>query len=151
MVKAFDIHDNKFFIIGIAIVILDQITKYFAKQLTESIVIIPRIFSLTLVKNEGIAFGMLQGFISIPVWASIMAIGFSLYYYNRLNNLGAISLGLIFGGTIGNLIDRMLLGAVIDFFNFHIWPVFNIADIALTIGSILLIISIWKFEKEEII
>ncbi len=98
-----------------------------------------RYFSLTLVRNTGICFGMLSAVdIRIPIIIASFGIGLMiLAYFHRFtgnNRQMAVALGLIMGGIVGNLIDRMVTGAVIDFINFHVWPVFNLADTFIVTG-----------------
>jgi len=85
----------------------------------------------------------------ILILITIVIIGIILYYYKDLPKkyLPIISTSLILGGAIGNLIDRFLFGFVIDFIDFRIWPAFNIADSAVTIGVIGLIIYFWQTKK----
>lgn len=130
------------------VVITDRITKSFFSDLLsygESIAVIPNILYMTLVHNTGIAFGLFkdQGlvFIIIPIVAIILLV-FNIYFYRQngdvLDRSYIFSFSLILGGAIGNLYDRMMFGYVIDFIDFRIWPVFNIADSAITIGAVLI-------------
>ena len=137
----------------IALIVIDQISKYLAlNNLANigSIPIIENIFHLTYVENRGAAFGMFQNnqivFIIVAVVASI--VGLYYIYKKKLNLLGNISIVLIISGAIGNLIDRVRLGFVVDYFDFRfIWDyVFNVADIFVVVGTILLCIYIIVFE-----
>ena len=134
----------------IAILIgLDQIIKYWAlnylKELN-SIPVINNIFSLTYVENRGAAFGMLQNNQSIFILFAAVASCFGLYYLHskKVNNLGKIGILLVISGAIGNLIDRVRLGFVVDYLDFHIiWSyVFNLADCFVVVGTILLCLYI---------
>jgi signal peptidase II len=115
----------------------------------QSLAIIEDIFHLTYVKNTGAAFGILKGnttfFIVISV---IIIIGFLVFlkYLNYNSIWIKLATGLIIGGAIGNLVDRIRLGYVIDYLDFRIWPVFNLADSAVVIGTIILVIFIWNQE-----
>ena len=140
----------------IALIVIDQISKYLAlNNLANigSIPIIENIFHLTYVENRGAAFGMFQNnqivFIIVAVVASI--VGLYYIYKKKLNLLGNISILLIISGAIGNLIDRVRLGFVVDYFDFRfIWDyVFNVADIFVVVGTILLCIYIIVFEKDK--
>ena len=133
------------------IVVIDRVTKlYFTDLLAygESISIIKNILHVTLVYNTGIAFGFFkdQGtvFIIIPIIAIILLV-FNIYYYRQNNEALSrgyiIAFSLILGGAIGNLIDRTFYGHVIDFIDFRVWPVFNVADSAITIGALIIA---WK-------
>lgn len=134
----------------IAILIgLDQIIKYWAlNSLKEvnSIPVINNIFSLTYVENRGAAFGMLQNNQSIFILVAAVASCFGLYYLHskKVNNLGKIGILLVISGAIGNLIDRVKLGFVVDYLDFHIiWSyVFNLADCFVVVGTILLCLYI---------
>ena len=134
----------------IAILIgLDQIIKYWAlNSLKEvnSIPVINNIFSLTYVENRGAAFGMLQNNQSIFILVAAVASCFGLYYLHskKVNNLGKIGILLVISGAIGNLIDRVRLGFVVDYLDFHIiWSyVFNLVDCFVVVGTILLCLYI---------
>jgi signal peptidase II len=113
--------------------------------LRESLPIIRDYFHMTLVHNTGIAFGLFKNqgivFIIIPVIAIIL-LGYNIYYYKNndenLSRLYIVAFSLILGGAIGNLIDRILFGYVIDFIDLRVWPVFNLADSAITIGALII-------------
>lgn len=144
-------------IIGIATIILliDQVTKIFAEmylKINRSIKIIPNFFNLTLCHNEGIAWGLFSNNQIIIAIGSIIAMVLIYHFIfcfkrNLRNN---IAFGLIIGGMSGNLIDRLIYGYVRDFFDFIIfnydYPVFNIGDIAIVVGVMLLIYAIIKGE-----
>ncbi|WP_242860851.1 signal peptidase II [Defluviitalea phaphyphila] len=137
-----------FFLLVSVLVFIDQLTKYIALNYLKSISTIPiiqNIFHLTFVENRGAAFGILQNkrwFFIIITFTILLGI---IYYYINLPKekpygFVRFSLILISSGAIGNLIDRIKLGYVIDFFDFRLinFPVFNIADIYVVIGTILL-------------
>lgn len=143
-----------FFGVALLIIILDQLTKYLVKSnlsMGQSVPVIKNFFSITLIKNFGIGFGMLN----IPaarwilVFAAIVIIGIILYYYKQIPDkyLPLVAASLVLGGAIGNIIDRILLGFVVDFLDFTIWPAFNVADSAVTIGAVCLIFYFWKEKK----
>ena len=130
---------------AILVLFLDQLSKHLAAKnliLHRSVPIIKGIFHLTLIHNRGAAFGILKNQAPLFIFISLFAI--ILIYFNlkksrdKENIVFNISLALILGGALGNLIDRLFLGYVIDFLDFRIWPVFNVADSAITIGAILL-------------
>ncbi len=143
-------------VITLGVVILDQLTKALidrAMALYQSIEIIPPFVNLTYVRNTGAAFGFLAGshsnlriifFIAI----SIVAIICIFYLLKNLrSDLTAfiVSLSLILGGALGNFVDRLRMGEVIDFIDVHWgrahWPAFNVADSAITVGVILLFLQ----------
>ena len=134
----------------IAILIgLDQIIKYWALNFLKevnSIPVINNIFSLTYVENRGAAFGLLQNNQSIFILVAAVASCFGLYYLHskKVNNLGKIGILLVISGAIGNLIDRVRLGFVVDYLDFHIiWSyVFNLADCFVVVGTILICLYI---------
>lgn len=130
------------------IIIADQLIKFFIENnlfYGESIAIIENIFHITYVKNTGAAFGVLKGRTNIFIFITIvMLVGLLVYRYLHFkeNIYINIAFGFIIGGALGNLIDRIRLNYVIDFLDFRIWPVFNLADSAVVIGAGILIIYI---------
>jgi len=135
---------------------IDQISKGWAlNSLKEigSIPIIKNVFHLTYVENRGAAFGMLQNNQSIFIIVALTASVFGLYYLHtkKVNILSKTGIILIIAGAIGNLIDRVRLGFVVDYFDFRfIWEyVFNVADVFVVVGTILLCIYIIFFEEEK--
>jgi len=132
-------------VIVISILFFDQAAKFLVIKnlsLNESIPVLRGIFHISLVHNRGAAFGLLNNQVPVFIAATLLAIALIALSLknskaNRLS-LYNISLYLILGGALGNLIDRLLFGYVIDFLDFRVWPVFNIADSAITIGAVLL-------------
>lgn len=127
------------------IILIDQLSKFFALQYLssqESASLIPKVLDLTLVRNPGIAFGLFSNYTSVLFTVITISLVFLFLIVNRSHNTPSErtpvadrwALSLILGGAIGNWIDRLRFGAVIDFIDFRIWPVFNIADIAITTG-----------------
>ena len=135
---------------ALIVILLDQFSKFLIKQnfqLNQSIPIIKNILHLTYVTNTGSAFGLFKGLNIFFILLSIIVIAVIFYFLKKIKDyrkLLQFSVGLLLGGTIGNLIDRLIYGYVIDFIDFRIWPVFNLADSAVTIGVILLIILLWE-------
>jgi signal peptidase II len=136
------------------VVILDQLTKWQvvrSMRLHESIPLISDNFSLTYIRNSGAAFGILAGsqagfrmvFFGITSVLALILLGTIYARLSPQDWVGQASVALIFGGALGNLIDRVRFGEVIDFLDFSIaeyhWPAFNVADSAITIGVALLI------------
>jgi len=145
-------------IITFTTVLLDRATKiYFSDmlELYESIPLISNVFHLTLVHNTGIAFGLFKDygmvFIVIPVIAIVLLV-FNIYYYRRnddaLSRTYIVAFSLILGGAIGNLYDRIVFGYVIDFLDFRVWPVFNIADSAITIGAVVIAVKCFQLSHK---
>lgn len=126
---------------------MDQLTKTLAQNFLEpgaSRPVLPSIFHLTLVENQGIAFGLFQGGEKILFLIITLSIGvlFLLGLFSNVPLRNQSALGLILGGALGNWIDRIRVGAVIDFLDFRIWPVFNLADTAITIGVGILLLDL---------
>jgi len=145
-----------FLMIITAVILLDQATKYLAYvylQPQNTIPIINKFFYLTYVENRGAAFGILQNQTWFLLIVPAIAIIAAFYYVYKNPNLGSLTkctLGLIIGGAIGNLIDRVRLGFVIDFFDFRVFPVFNVADCAVVVGTaVLAFILLFDMEKVE--
>ena len=138
------------FLLALLVIALDQLLKIAVIKslfLGESIPLIKDIFHLTLVQNKGAAFGILKNETFLFAALSIIAISAIIYSLPRLAKHAVLSrtaLALILGGAVGNLLDRIRLGYVIDFLDFRIWPVFNIADSAITIGAILFTIELLR-------
>jgi len=146
-------------IITILVVIIDRITKLFFTDLLsygESLPIIRNVFHMTLVHNTGIAFGFFKDhgavFIVIPIIAIILLV-FNIYYYRQNNealcHTYVIAFSLILGGAIGNLIDRVKYGYVIDFIDLRVWPVFNVADSAITIGAVIVALKCFQLSGKD--
>ena len=135
---------------ALIVIFLDQLTKFLIRknfQLNESLPIIKNVFHFTYITNTGSAFGLFKGINPFFILFSIAVIMVIFYYIQKIKGnerLLQFAVGLLLGGTIGNLIDRLVYGHVIDFIDFRIWPVFNIADSAVTVSVILLIVSLWK-------
>ncbi len=142
------IHNKNILIIGAIIVVLDQISKYALEEILKktSITLIPNILKLTLVYNKGAGFGILQGQRLFFIIFSFLVLGAIIYKWKKIpaKNKVIIPMGLLIGGLIGNLIDRIIHGYVIDFIDLGFWPVFNIADSAITIAVVWLVIVLWK-------
>jgi signal peptidase II len=130
------------------ILIVDQLSKYIVSRRIppgQSIPVVKNIFHLTYVTNQGAAFGIFKNQIYFFIAAALIAIVVILVNLRRRRiPRREIALSLILAGAAGNLIDRIRIGAVIDFLDFRIWPVFNIADTAITIGAILLAYTILR-------
>ena len=144
------------------VVLLDQITKVWVHRtmrVYDTQTIIPGILDLNYIRNTGAAFGFLSGSHSgfrIPffILVSVVAVGIILFLFYKLEDsevMMPVALSLVLGGAIGNLVDRIRLGEVIDFILIHYkafrWPAFNVADIAITVGVFLLVVRIFFFER----
>ena len=135
---------------ALIVVLLDQFTKILImqnSQLNQSIPVIKNVLHLTYVTNTGSAFGLFKSFSSFFTLFSAIVIIVIFYYLKKIKKDETkiqFAVSLLLGGTIGNLIDRLAYGSVVDFIDFRIWPVFNVADSAVTISIILLIILLWE-------
>lgn len=143
-----EVLDLRFWITVIVIIIADQLSKLWVAAklaLYESRPIIDGILSLTYIRNRGAAFGILQGKSWLFLIMALLIVAALIYYNFRYSPKpwGQYAMGLIVGGTIGNVIDRWFLGAVRDFFSIGWFPVFNIADMAITTGGALVILYIF--------
>ena len=136
--------------VSLLIVILDQLTKYLvSKNITQSITLLP-FLKISYVQNTGVAFGLFKGFQWLSVLFALIVIGIVIHYSDKIlkkDKFLQVSIALMLGGAIGNLIDRLFLGYVIDFIDIVFWPAFNIADSAISIGAVLLIIHLLIKEK----
>lgn len=133
------------YLITLILLSVDQFSKYIIRQkmsLAESIPIIKSVFHITYVENRGIAFGLFPQGSSLFIVISLIII-LVIIFFERKKVIKSLKerfcLGLILGGALGNLIDRLRFGFVIDFLDFRIWPVFNLADSGVCIGGILMV------------
>ncbi|SLM48256.1 Lipoprotein signal peptidase [Nitrospira japonica] len=150
-------------LLGILIVLVDQVTKQWVMQsmrLHESIVVVPNLFSITYIRNPGAAFGLLAGssnafrmvFFGVTSLFALGLLGTILARLPEKDWIGQVSIAAILGGAIGNLIDRLRFGEVIDFLDVYVdmyhWPAFNVADSAISVGVVCLIVH-FAFERKE--
>jgi signal peptidase II len=152
---------RKWLFLAVAVVVLDQITKYFIRQhfMLHETLYVTSFFNLVHVRNTGAAFSMLADaggwqrvfFIAIAVVASVWVVW--LLRRHPEQQWFCLALGMILGGAIGNLIDRVWLGSVVDFVQVHYggwyFPAFNVADSAITIGAGLLIWDGFRTTKTQ--
>ncbi len=149
-------------IVSLVVLAFDQATKLYIDNrftLYESVTVIENFFHITYVRNKGAAFGILaDNAFRVPFFitvASIAAIGI-FWYLHKLGDgqkLHVLALSLVFSGAVGNLIDRIRLGEVIDFLDVHWyqhhWPAFNVADSAICVGVGLLLLDMWRQEAAK--
>lgn len=136
------------------VIIIDQCTKYMVRinfEQGETLPIISDILHLTYVRNLGAAFSMFENIkvvtIIMPLFILLIAITALFFFYKRISRFSRISISLIIAGGMSNLIDRIILGYVTDMIDFRIFPVFNIADISVCVGCMLLIVGMFLPEK----
>ena len=141
--------------IGILVFIIDQLVKHLVvstMHLGQSLPVIKGIFHITYVLNPGAAFGMLEHQRWFFILVALAAVLLGAAFYKKLQQesfLMRSGAGLLLGGAVGNLADRIQSGLVVDFLDFRIWPVFNIADIAICAGAGILIFDIWQSWHED--
>jgi len=156
-----------FYLIALGIILLDRATKLAIVQtlrLGQGIPVVPGFFDIVFALNPGAAFGFLA---TLPdqvrnplfILVSILAVILILFYhtrYLRSHRLVSFALGLVLGGAVGNLIDRLHYGMVVDFLDVHVgpyhWPAFNVADSAISIGVGLMILDMlldWHRERPK--
>lgn len=140
--------------IGLLVILADQLSKTWIRDnlARGQSLFDTGFFQIVHVHNTGAAFGIFKGYslaLTITAFAGIAVILLLVFiFYRRWSFLGSLlvwsALGLLTGGTLGNLIDRLRLGYVTDFIDFKVWPVFNAADAALTVGEIIIVYCILR-------
>ena len=158
---------SRFFLVAFAISLaFDQITKSLVVatlSFTDRVSVIEGFFYLTHVRNPGAAFSLFANApaeIRAPffIGTTLIAIGLIISFYRKLSpgdRLSALALGLILGGAVGNLLDRLVYGAVVDFLRLQLWagytwPDFNVADSSIVVGVALLVIELFASEGESL-
>ncbi len=149
---------SRLWFMAVLVTFLDMLSKLLVKHfllLGERNFVISHFFSLTYVKNTGVAWSLFQGnTLFIIIFTVVILIGLVYYlFHHRCSFLEQIGYGMILGGAMGNLFDRIVYRYVIDFLDFYIlgydYPVFNLADMAIVVGVILLIIQTFRGDKDE--
>ncbi|MCM8784340.1 MAG: signal peptidase II [Candidatus Omnitrophica bacterium] len=142
-----------YFLLFLGVFFVDQLLKKSVSSFFlpgEGFPVIKNIFHITLVFNKGIAFGMFQ---NIPLFFLIILILISIFSflkYRPYTRGKKLAISLISAGTLSNLLDRIRFGYVVDYLDFRIWPVFNLADASITLGIVLFIWKIFNKEQEII-
>lgn len=143
-------------LIAIAVVVFDRIIKILVvsdMRPWETIPVIENVFHFTYVQNTGAAFSMWQEqwivLILLPLVVIAAGLVLMILKRNKWDKLMLISIAFICGGGLGNLIDRMVFGYVVDLFDFRVFPVFNIADIFICVGCGLMILDVLFFERKN--
>lgn len=136
--------------VALAILVLDQASKAIVLALLAEPIRVTGFFNLVLVWNRGVSFGMLGGLGAAAPWllvglALAVAVALMVWLWREPRPLTGLALGLVIGGALGNAIDRVRFGAVVDFLDFHLsgyhWPAFNVADSAIVVGAGLLLLD----------
>ena len=147
-------HKN-FYLSLIITILVDQLTKSLAVKYLSNYSTFPlinNIFHLTLVKNKVAAFGLFYNQTIFLISVAVLVFIIIYFFKNKFINgrLSEIGLGFLSAGTLGNLTDRILHGYVIDFFDFRVWSVFNISDIAIDIGVALIIFEMFITRNKNV-
>jgi signal peptidase II len=136
------------------VLIVDQLTKLVVRLNflpNQSIPVIPGIFHFTYVQNPGAAFGILPYQTTFFILVTLIIIGIVIYYSYKLRHTSALmlrlGLALQLGGALGNFLDRIRFSYVVDFFDFRIFPVFNVADIGIVLGVCLFAYQLLRLEN----
>lgn len=146
------------FVVAVVVVVLDQAAKWLVLRrwplpYTGEIVLIPRLVSLTYIRNDGVAFGLFQGVPQLfTVSSLVITLGLVYFYLTHLpprNRLVAVLVGMILGGAIGNVIDRLRFGYVVDFIKTFDgrFPIFNVADSGVSVGVIALAFYLFLLDR----
>ena len=144
-----------FYTVLIIWLLLDQLSKYYVMNhflLGESVPVIPNVFHLTYIINRGAAFGMLANQRWFFLLVAVILLGVCAYYWNHLSKgpwTLRIGSAFLVSGAIGNGIDRYLIHGVVDFFDFRIWPIFNIADIGICVGVAFVVYHLFTVKEDN--
>ncbi len=134
--------------------LLDQISKHWVKQVLasgETVPVIPSVLSLTLVYNPGAAFGLLAGqrWLFIAATLLLFAVLYSMRDFVLKHMHRLLAVAVFVGGAIGNLWDRIRWGYVVDFVDLGFWPVFNVADVAIVVGAVVVAWEVIQYERRR--
>lgn len=147
--------------IAIIIIAIDQWSKIYAfsilSELDPPVIEVTSFFNLVMVRNYGVSFGMFNninnGRIILSLVAILIVLFMMFWLYKSEKKFESLAISFVIGGAIGNIIDRVIIGSVADFLDFHIsgfhWPAFNVADTAICIGVVMLLIDSFFEKKPE--
>lgn len=147
--------------VAVLVLVLDQLTKWLILEVVMQpprVIEVTGFLNLVLVKNPGISFGLLGGEAAWKAWllsalATGIVVALAMWLRRRGGRMPALMVGLIGGGALGNVIDRLRFGAVMDFIDVYAgswhWPAFNVADSAITVGVAVLIVHGLFFDEQE--
>lgn len=144
-----------FWLPALIVVVLDQISKYLVRLYLvpdRMHPVLPPYFYFTYVRNPGAAFGFLSHWPFLSILVAFLVIPAAIFVRQRFftgDRLMSIALGLVMGGSLGNLLDRIFMGVVTDFLDFRVWPVFNLADSAIVVGVGIIIWWFWRKEGKN--
>ena len=146
-----------YYMLAALLIVVDQLSKWAILQnfeLYEEKILLPGFLSLFYIQNRGAAWGIFEGRMIVFYIITVFVVGYLIYMFHKEktdSKLVGVSFSLILAGAIGNFIDRLVNGFVVDMFrlDFINFPIFNVADMCLTIGVALMLIHVLFFEKEE--
>ncbi|MFC1741459.1 signal peptidase II [Nanoarchaeota archaeon] len=146
-------HNLALVIVAVTIIVVERMVKFYVTQnlrIGESIRVIGNFLRITRAENTGAGFGILQGQSWLFVLAALVVMVLIIYFYNQIiyNMLLVFAFALILGGTVGNLMDRLFFGHVIDYIDLAFWPTFNLSDLALSAGALLLIVYLYMCKNQ---
>lgn len=152
--------NRKITLIASFTLVIDQIIKYIFSNVINGFVLIPNFISFIYAKNDGVAFSMLSGNRIFIIIATLLLLWLLFYMLNKEDNkylknfsLTNFAYGLLLGGILGNLIDRVIRGYVVDYVSLNIigyhFPIFNFADVSITLGVILLSIHYFRTDNKK--
>jgi signal peptidase II len=145
-----------FYIVALAILLIDQLFKHLihgSMHLGQSIPVMGNALKLTYVRNTGAAFSLFIGFSPYLVVAGLLVVAAVIYFHHKIpqKNLPLqAGLAFVLGGSLGNLLDRIVRSYVIDYLDITIWPVFNFADIMINVGVILIAFKLFEEERKDV-
>ena len=145
-----------FYLFALSIIVIDQFIKqlvHILMRLGQSVVLIDNLVKITYVRNTGAAFSLFVGFSPYLAAVGVLVVIAVILIHHRVpprRRWVQASLAFILGGSVGNLLDRLFRGYVIDYIDFGFWPVFNFADVMINVGAILFILYFFEEEVEEI-
>ncbi|MBN1156579.1 signal peptidase II [Candidatus Woesearchaeota archaeon] len=142
-----------FFIVALSVVILDQVSKLLVRSnlaMGERLFSIG-FFSIARTENTGAAFSILQNHSVLLIWITVIFLGLVLYYFDTFPEKTGFNvlIGMVFGGALSNMLDRIFLGRITDFLATTFWPTFNMADSCICIGAVGLVVFYFKEDKKK--
>ncbi|MBN2057569.1 MAG: signal peptidase II [Candidatus Saganbacteria bacterium] len=144
-----------FYLLALTIVVADQVIKYYVHSLMklgQTIPLIDGIVKLTYVRNTGAAFSLFIGFSPYLIVVGLLVAVAVIYFHYKAparNRVLQVGLAFVLGGSLGNLIDRIFRSYVIDYLDITIWPVFNLADIMINVGVIMIAFKLFAEEENK--
>ncbi len=146
-------HNLALVLIAITVIIVERVVKFYITEnlnLGESIPVLGSFLMITRTENIGGGFGVMAGQSAVFIGAAVLVLALIIYFYNKIiyDRLLVFASAFILAGTVGNMMDRIFFGHVIDYIDFSFWPTFNLSDLALTTGAVLLIIYMYFWQQE---